>query len=378
MAPEIALDALSQLTPGSRVLDPMMGSGTVVRAAAERGHTALGFDLDPLAVLMGRVWTDPRTEGSIERSADRVVELAQNRTEPVHLEWIDDDPKTSDFVRYWFAAAQEDQLRRLVVSLPGMSAPNGPALRLALSRTIITKDRGASRARDTSHSRPHRTYGDEPFDVFKAFHRAAKRVAESIGHSPLPGRTQVQQGDARRLRRVSAQSVDAIITSPPYLNAIDYLRGHRLSLVWLGHRVPAISKVRSGSVGAERRPDAGTEFHLEGLRSFLPSLPELPTRFQGILDRYVLDLDLTVQEWARVLRPDGLATAVVGNSSIRGVYVDNGDIVLRLAALHGLECTDVRERELPLRRRYLPPPNSSSSLLSRRMRTEVVLSFRRR
>src|SRR3712207_7608036 len=51
----------------------------------------------------------------------------------------------------------------------------------------------------------------------------------------------------------------AAITSPPYLNAIDYLRGHRLSLVWLGYRIGDLRLTRAVSIGAERRPDPAAD-----------------------------------------------------------------------------------------------------------------------
>lgn len=57
MASDVALNICADLPTGSTVLDPMSGSGTVLRMAAEHGHRALGFDMDPLAVLMARVWT---------------------------------------------------------------------------------------------------------------------------------------------------------------------------------------------------------------------------------------------------------------------------------------------------------------------------------
>jgi DNA modification methylase len=57
MAPELALETLNDLAANSVVLDPMSGSGTVIRQAAEMGHRPIGFDMDPLAVLMSQVWT---------------------------------------------------------------------------------------------------------------------------------------------------------------------------------------------------------------------------------------------------------------------------------------------------------------------------------
>ena len=47
-------------------------------------------------------------------------------------------------------------------------------------------------------------------------------------------------------------SIDLIITSPPYAsNAIDYMRAHKFSLVWLGHSVTTLSKIRRKYIGGE-------------------------------------------------------------------------------------------------------------------------------
>ena len=55
MAPGIALQAVSKSRRRLKVLDPMMGSGTVLVAARAKGHHAIGIDIDPLAVLMAGV-----------------------------------------------------------------------------------------------------------------------------------------------------------------------------------------------------------------------------------------------------------------------------------------------------------------------------------
>ena len=161
MAPDLALERLALLPLGSRVLDPMVGSGTVLRQAISLGHSAIGFDLDPLAVLMARVWTTPVRDGAIEKSAREIVATARN-LEPtmVHLPWIDDDAETAASIQYWFGPQQIADLRRIAFALHRSADETGGndtiinVLRLALSRIIVTKEQSASLARDTSHSPP--------------------------------------------------------------------------------------------------------------------------------------------------------------------------------------------------------------------------------
>jgi hypothetical protein len=143
MAPEIALDAVKMLPQGSIVLDPMMGSGTVIRAAVEAGHSAIGFDVDPLAKLMSQVWTTPINTERLRKAATSIVyqALSMNVTE-CPLPWIDKHSETSDFSKFWFATKQKNALRKLAYLLKTKRGPIANALRIGLSRIIITKSRG--------------------------------------------------------------------------------------------------------------------------------------------------------------------------------------------------------------------------------------------
>ena len=90
--------------------------------------------------------------------------------------------------------------------------------------------------------------------------------------------------------------------------------------------------------------------------------------------RYRNDLAVTMSELARVLRCSGRAVIVVGNSTLRGVFVDNARVVTLSAAESDLRLVARETRELPAAHRYLPPP-ATEGLLSKRMREEVILTF---
>lgn len=380
MAAEIALDELASLRPNSLVLDPMAGSGMALRAAAEQGHRALGFDMDPLAVLMARVWTTPIDAKKLREEAAQVVVKAKTLSpEEAVLPWLDGDHETKEFIDYWFAEPQQRDLRQISRVLLDGVGPVTSSLRIALSRTIVTKERGASLARDVSHGRPHRVMDYNDYDVFGGFLKSTARLAALLEDQPPPGRVEVRHGDARKLSEVETGLADAVITSPPYLNAIDYLRGHRLALVWLGHRLADLRTIRSESIGSERAPSKGADTQLaETLMASLGSLSDLPRNIRRMIERYALDLSAMVTELARVLRPGGKAVLVIGNSTLRSVFVENSRMVSAVAEIAGLELIGRHERALPPSRRYLPPPKDrGGSHLEKRMRTETVLTYLR-
>lgn len=381
MAPDLALVSMEDLPAGSVVLDPMVGSGTVVRHATELGHVAMGFDMDPLAVLMSRAWTTSVSDASIEAELNLVLQevVALGSIVP-ELAW-QQDPDTLKFVDYWFHDNQRGDLARLAFVLDRRRAVIADAahdaaltvLQVAFSRIIITKEQGASLARDTSHSRPHRVATESEYRVLPNFERSVAQLRKRLLEHPPVGAANIHHGDARSLQ-VADGAVDAVVTSPPYLNAIDYMRGHRMSLVWLGHSIPALRTVRSTSIGAERASSAEVSDDVVSVKESMRGTDPLDSRLEGIVTRYAIDLLAMTSETARVLKTEGRATFVVGNSCIKGRFIDNAAGVANAAAKAGLLVEQSRERDLPAANRYLPV---SGDALSKRMRTETVLVCRK-
>src|SRR5688572_23760943 len=61
------------------ILDPMAGSGTTLVAAQAKGHNSVGFDRDPLSVMMARVWCTGGSREKIILIANQVLASAQKR-----------------------------------------------------------------------------------------------------------------------------------------------------------------------------------------------------------------------------------------------------------------------------------------------------------
>ncbi|MET4730672.1 SAM-dependent methyltransferase [Lysobacter enzymogenes] len=379
MAPEIALRSLEGLRRGSLVLDPMVGSGTVVRHALALGHRAIGFDMDPLAVLMSRVWTSPIDADAVEAELEDLIEEAHAiDLRSARLDWH--DTETTEFIHYWFAPKQRRVLTRLAVVLARLRAARlgdvrrvaVDVLHVALSRIIVTKEQCASLARDTSHSRPHRVANDNDYDVLVGLRRSTAALLDRLQEHKLRRRAQIVLGDARQLT-LDDHSVDYILTSPPYLNQIDYMRGHRLSLVWFGHSLSELRSIRGTTIGTERAGDDELEADVARIARAMCQTEDLSTRHQSLVQRYAIDLQRLLAESARVLNPRGRAVFVVGNSCLKDQFIHNANGVAQAARLAGMRVVTRKERELPLASRYLPL--TTDGTLSKRMRTETVLTF---
>lgn len=384
MAPDLAIKALGQVPSNGIVLDPMVGSGTVVRHATDIGLTSIGVDMDPLAVLMSTVWTTPINAEVLDAEYQKLKAAIIKAPARLELPWIDDDPETSEFIEFWFGPEQREWLRRISFAIWQRSKSRlSPAqraalnvLRLTLSRIIVTKERGASLARDTSHSRPHKVTAESDYDVLEGFTRAFHRLSSSLSSHPPRGGARIDLGDARQMKSIPNRHVDAVVTSPPYLNAIDYMRGHRLALVWLGYTLSQLRWIRSSSIGAERGPDTAESHRLfEQIASTMTQTDAMQPRHKRMIARYAEDAYRLMSEISRVLKPSGKAVLVVGNSCLQGTFINNADAMAQAGSMVGLRLMEKTERELPNTSRYLPMPKDGSAPLGKRMRSEVILTL---
>lgn len=95
------------------------------------------------------------------------------------------------------------------------------------------------------------------------------------------------QGDARNLP-LTDNSVDLIVTSPPYVGVIDYTHANRLLYCWMGW---SLIKDRSDEIGARSK-----RFRL------------------GAVNEYLTDMRQCWNELARTLKPGGHCAIVIGES----------------------------------------------------------------
>lgn len=375
---EVASAAVQALTrPGDIVLDPMAGSGAVAKAAIISGRRAAAIDIDPLAVIQARALCAnpilPHFDSIAERLVDRAKQLKTDR-HFLRTQWKSLDEEGAKFVKYWFPKSFADQLFSLSVALDDVTnAESWPVFATIISSLIISRGSGASMAMDLSRSRPHRVDTKIPRAPFDAWDRQVGLFRKYYESFTPKAEASINVGDARRLA-LDDGTVDAIITSPPYLNAIDYIRTSKFSLIFLGSRLSELRSIRATSVGSE-----------VGL-----PLGQLSTRFEALVDkgvsdvrrrpmvrRYMADLEAALAESYRVLKPGGRALYIMGPSILSRRDYDAAPVLIEVAKAVGFTPLGHGRRDISEARRSLPPPRRGGrgESINKRMTCEYYVAL---
>lgn len=405
--PRTFIDSLT--LAGEIVLDPMMGSGTTVLEAYLSGRKGIGFDVDPLAILLSKAKLTTLDTAEVDQFSRRIIDEARsscaNRQEillsALQAKW---DLKTLQFVNYWFL--KDVQVQLLALSNEIEKIPDN-ALRtffqVALSGTIITKTGGVSLALDLAHTRPHRAKilstesGPVLLDrrnhvnqnrlrfvtktIRSAFDEFRKKVDQNAHTLTLNGtgyhQARIEVGSADRLP-LDDESIDLVVTSPPYAsNAIDYMRAHKFSLVWLGYSIEQLGEHRKKYFGNEKVADNPFEELPNHTMKIVESIRRLDPRKGLVLQRYYSDMMLVIKESRRVLRPGKSAIFVVGNSIIRGINIGIQDCFAEMGRSIGLEVVHIGIRNLDRNKRMMPASSRPdlSSQIQQRMHEEFVIGY---
>ena len=376
--PRYFIEGLSDA--GETVLDPMSGSGAALVEGWLLGRNVVGVDLDPLAVRQSMAKTTDVDSNALSRVGVNVLAHAHELCagsrsfDDVAKTW---DQETRKFVDYWFLPQTQHELAALVLAIRDVaSLEMRRLLEVLFSSVIVTKSGGVSLARDLAHSRPHKVSTKEPKNAIKRFQAVLAHATKTFDavKGVQKGRARVIHADSRAIP-LSDDSVDLIVTSPPYANALDYVRAHKFSLVWLGESIPALSSLRRQYVGSERLPDRDITL-LSTVAAAVNTIRVSDPHKSRVVEKYFWDMRLVLGEMLRVLKPGKAAVVVVGPSTIRGATLETHTHLATLASHEGFKVVGVEKRQLDRDRRMMPVRfNHDNSGIERRIHEEYVIGL---
>lgn len=227
---------VERLPGGSIVTDPFSGTATTPLAAAEYGHLGQSLDINPFLIWLGTVKTAHYRDPELDETGavlGQTLDGARALLAEPDL-W---QPDLHNIARWW-RESELAALRALRATLDRAALPdNGRrVLEIAFCRTLIA----ASNAAFNHQSMSFKEEGaaPPPFDrataeaVLTDFGREATGVIEGA-RFPLPGDGRVVAGDSRRMDAAGLEPCDLLLTSPPYVNRMSYIRELRPYMYWL-------------------------------------------------------------------------------------------------------------------------------------------------
>ncbi len=324
-APELVWELLErfEVPKGATVLDPFCGTGTSLLAAAQKGYNAVGFDITPLAVFVSN--TKLQQGYDLKLLKEEIDKISQLKFGDTKLKWPDLGfiEIRKAFSRY----ARNDLLffKEKILEINDEKIRNFlflGLLSIVMESSNVKRDGGVLRVVKKRHLPP----------VRKLLRNRLKRMYKDLvkGEEFLGGiHAEARLGDSRNLP-LDKDSVEFCITSPPYLNWVDYTKIYALEMALLMD-ADEIKRARSDSlrsyIGAKEPKDFKVESkHLNELFGKLEELPE-SSKPPAIMRGYFEDLFMNLESIYNSLKPEGKAAIVIGNSCLPNLDI-NSDLIL--------------------------------------------------
>lgn len=313
---KVLIEACSQ--PGDTVLDPFVGSGVVAFESLITGRGTVSGDVNPYAVVL------TRAKLSAPSKLDRTLALSEYYLKRAGKEssGVDID-SVPDWVRKFF----HPKTLRETIALAKALRRSRQYFLLGCLLGILHHQRPGFLSYPASHSVPYLRTTKFPKDTYPELYqyravrpRLLNKVRRVYRRIPRINRSLLKKcylKDAVHLP-LSDGSIDAVVTSPPYMNALDYIRDNRLRLWFLGYTNETV------------------------LGKYIPKNVH---KFEELMYN-CLEMIL------RVLRSKKRCIMVVGEVNRSGYAVDTMKVLLDMARkVGGFDCEAIVEDSIPQDRR---------------------------
>lgn len=234
------------------VLEPFSGGGTTIIESLKNGNSIYWLDNNPLSRLIGRVKSNKYSTEKILKATKEILDKANKQ--------IDVEQKINFKNKdLWFQKTVQEALEILRINISKADEDIRDLLWLMYSvtvRKVSDMEDGMILASRRSNKREIPQYTRK--DVYKYFQFYINKAVLAIQEwNPILNNNEgisveLKDNDARTLE--GNWSCDAVITSPPYINAIDYIWASKFELHWLGFVESDLDRLKLSSteIGTER------------------------------------------------------------------------------------------------------------------------------
>ena len=344
--PEIPRWAIDQWSsPGDIVMDPYIGSGTTAVESVIAKRSSIASDISPWAALLTRAKTTRAQPDDIRDAAAHLVSRIQRRDFP------DAAPPEFELSSFWFAEPHLNEFARIRELIETDAPKNLREFFLAVAASTIRYFSYQDQAQIKVKRDPKKVLlgTPSPSDLFVG--RVGSMVDRLISFNEKAAGSLASStsfvSSATNLSFVSPQSVDLVVTSPPYINAMNYPMASRYELLLLG-------LVSDGTLHAHQATYHGSERvyardyravsqvdkawnTAEYLNPRLQAIYASEPKRAHIAQQYFQGMHSALTEIHDKLRNGGRLVLVVGTNVIRSVPIDTFAVLRNMTLDMGME-----------------------------------------
>lgn len=334
--PQVPRWAITNFTTDkSIVLDPFMGSGTTLVEALCKVKKSYGTDIDPLAQLIAQAKTANYNLTRLKEFSAKLVPAKLPKINQCKLPM-----QGVNNITHWFTEQAWNDLCRIEKGIQLLECTDEErSFFITVFSSIL---RWVSNADDqTQKTYVSGTLIKTPPKVFPTFEKFLNRSligVESLQMVRGKRQSEILSGNALSVP-LRNNSVDLIVTSPPYLDSVDYMYNFMLEYFWLGPRLGVETR---SEYNAKRRVPIGAK-NPALLTSSLPSsithlvdMEQIPEYRRDAVIAYFDLMHKHFVEASRILKDGARYVLVVGNSQASSGVIPVHDCLLRLAKTAGL------------------------------------------
>ena len=329
--------------PGATVVDPFCGCGTTLVESLVADRHSYGSDINPIAVLITKAKLEHIEPSALEDAYGEIVEASS---------CAEASPPANGRIDYWFKAEQKQDLANLLSAINGQTDEDIRRFYLCAFSNILKN----CSIWNQKSNKPIRDWKKTPPDVMKVFGRQVRAMAK--GNAALgealngSGYSAVAECRDSRDLPLPAESVDLVVTSPPYVTSYEYGDLHQLSMLWL-EGLTDLREFRGAFIGSTHQRLAGLNGNaLEMTRSQIASgihdqLRQVHAKTAYSVTTYFSAMYEIWSEMYRVLRDKGRVCIVIGNTSLKGTRISNAEVFVEQMESIGFRLHDAIRREIP-------------------------------
>lgn len=319
------------------ILDPFSGSGTTNIEALLAKRYSVGIDIDPFSRFISKVKTTPLNIEELNQIQKQLLPSILNYKKSAVQE---QDIPSFPYQDSWFTSditLELAYIRKTIESLE-CSLDIKNFFKVCFSsiiRSVSNADNNCTRTVIRKKLNKQVFAGDALKKFVEAVLGNIPKVIDFSQNYPTGFEpTFPSDMDARNIK-YKDEYFDLAITSPPYVNAVDYPRTHQLEIYWLGFYKGSLTPLKKRHIGTESVSSKDyKELHKIGISEadqVLLNIYEQDPRRSYIAFKYLEDMRENLREVYRVLKDGGRYIIVVGNNTMRGNIFESWKYLMQLA-----------------------------------------------